>query len=454
MAVLIRCSKCGNEIQEEGKFCPFCGNRISVNENGTSNSNRSFDEEYERRKQEYSTELKRMASEKKELENKKTRLLKKKQSLMLKIGNYENLRAGKIPNCSKNTDAPDMTIVKKETSNIWYVMAIISLLEIVAQFIPWVSVYYGDAIASMSVSCGSIFELIQNVSYYSQWTEDLNGILYFLIMISVMNLCIIGINIYLLIGIVQKKYDNLVFKGELAGWGAIGLSVIMFLMVWGINLSMEEDYWRIISLHQGMGIWFILASGIAMAAASGYASKEMQNEKNLEVLSVDITNFDPVLPIRFDKLTVTRNDNLELELSFNEFDWTYIEELVAGIQLIGSTGRVETFARNVAFNKCGNHIFRAEFPDANYDFEAVSEARINIMKYMIYGNNKRDVEFGSGYSILGDYTADELRQLKRSEKTPVFCLEKELGENRQCSCGQIYSQKLHTCPLCGKERKA
>lgn len=190
-----------------------------------------------------------------------------------------------------------MTIVKKETSNIWYVMAIISLLEIVAQFIPWVSVYYGDAIASMSVSCGSIFELIQNVSYYSQWTEDLNGILYFLIMISVMNLCIIGINIYLLIGIVQKKYDNLVFKGELAGWGAIGLSVIMFLMVWGINLSMEEDYWRIISLHQGMGIWFILASGIAMAAASGYASKEMQNEKNLEVLSVDITNFDPVLPI-------------------------------------------------------------------------------------------------------------------------------------------------------------
>ena len=446
MAVLIRCSKCGNEIQEEGKFCPFCGHRISVNENGTSNSNRSFDEEYERRKQEYSTELKRMASEKKELENKKTRLLKKKQSLMLKIGNYENLRAGKIPNCSKNTDAPDMTIVKKETSNIWYVMAIISLLEIVAQFIPWVSVYYGDAIASMSVSCGSIFELIQNVSYYSQWTEDLNGILYFLIMISVMNLCIIGINIYLLIGIVQKKYDNLVFKGELAGWGAIGLSVIMFLMVWGINLSMEEDYWRIISLHQGMGIWFILASGIAMAAASGYASKE--------VLSVDITNFDPVLPIRFDKLTVTRNDNLELELSFNEFDWTYIEELVAGIQLIGSTGRVETFARNVAFNKCGNHIFRAELPDANYDFEAVSEARINIMKYMIYGNNKRDVEFGSGYSILGDYTADELRQLKRSEKTPVFCLEKELGENRQCSCGQIYSQKLHTCPLCGKERKA
>ena len=48
----------------------------------------------------------------------------------------------------------------------------------------------------------------------------------------------------------------------------------------------------------------------------------------------------------------------------------------------------------------------------------------------------------------------QIKQLKRSEKTPVFCLEKELGENRQCSCGQIYSQKLHTCPLCGKERKA
>ena len=129
--------------------------------------------------------------------------------LKYKIGNYENLRAGKIPNCSKNTDAPDMTIAQKETNNIWYIMAIISLVEIVAGFIPWVSIYYGDVIEGMSVSCGSIFELIQKVSNYSQWAEDLSGILNLLILIAVLNICVIGSNIYFLISVIQKKYDGL-----------------------------------------------------------------------------------------------------------------------------------------------------------------------------------------------------------------------------------------------------
>lgn len=43
-----------------------------------------------------------------------------------------------------------------------------------------------------------------------------------------------------------------------------------------------------------------------------------------------------------------------------------------------------------------------------------------------------------------------------TDKTPhymVMCMERNIGENHQCCCGQVYSNKNNKCPLCGKERR-
>ena len=453
MAELIRCPRCGKEIPKEGTFCPSCGSKFSANRIHTSDNIRA-NEDYEKRKQQYDSELRKKSEENREQQLKKEKLLKKKSCLKLKLDNYENLMAGKIPNCSLGIDAPDMPKTEaKEDKTIWYIMAAISLVEIIAGFIPWITVYYGDFISGMSISCGSIFDLMQKAEYYSQWSDDITKMLYPIMMVLVANLVVIGINIYFLITFLQKKYDELEYKAEAAGGTAIGLSILMLFMIWWWNSNASVDSWRLISVHQESGVWVIMASGIAMMVAV-YKAKEIYHVTFPEQLSVDVTNFDPVLPIRFGRLKVRREDNFELRLDCKEFDCEPIEEIVAGIQLVKNTGRVETLIRNVTFKKKGDGVFEAEIPDANYDFDPVSEARINVVKYIMMDARKEVTEFGSGYSVMSDFTVDELGRLKRSGRTPVWCIEKELGEDHQCSCGQIYSQKVHICPLCGKERKA
>lgn len=446
------CPVCGKEIPNEGKFCPFCGNKIIADMRAVPVNNVQENEADVKIKERYVSDLKEKTAEYKALEKKKTKLIKEKQSIELKINNYRNLKAGKIPNCIQNMDAPEMTTGRTDMNNIWYVIAGIALAEILVNFVPWITLYYGgrDWIGDHSVSLANIFNLIQTVAEYSRYIDELCGVLYFLVAITVLDLGLIGINIFLLVGIAQRNQEELEFRAEAAGWGAILLSIFMFLATWGINSSVREESWDLISLHQEAGLWLLLITGIAMAATV-YTIKGVNNVKSVEILNVNVTNFDPVLPIRFDYLKVRRYQELEVELSCKEFECDAIDKIVAEIQLIKGRN-IETFKKNVTFRRNSDQRFIADVSDENYEFANITEARVNVINYSMYVGKKEIVELGSGYSVLSDYSAEDLDWIKLSETNPVFCIEKEFGNEYQCSCGQIYSKKRSVCPLCGKER--
>ena len=91
--------------------------------------------------------------------------------------------------------------------------------------------------------------------------------------------------------------------------------------------------------------------------------------------------------------------------------------------------------------------------DAGYDLDGIASARINILAYNIYKSQKKHEEKGSGISAYSDYSVDELRSARFASSNMVMCMEKNIGENHQCCCGQVYSNKNNKCPLCGKERR-
>lgn len=45
------------------------------------------------------------------------------------------------------------------------------------------------------------------------------------------------------------------------------------------------------------------------------------------------------------------NDELVLKLTYAEFEWTYIEEIIADVQLVKADGSIKTLARNAVFEK-------------------------------------------------------------------------------------------------------
>ena len=57
--------------------------------------------------------------------------------------------------------------------------------------------------------------------------------------------------------------------------------------------------------------------------------------------------------------------------------------------------------------------------------------------------------------MYSDYSVEDIRRVRSSYGAPriVMCKEKNIGSEHQCSCGQIYSNKLNICPLCGKTRQ-
>ena len=75
------------------------------------------------------------------------------------------------------------------------------------------------------------------------------------------------------------------------------------------------------------------------------------------------------------------------------------------------------------------------------------------MKYIISGCSEKEIETGSGYSVLSDYIPEELALVRSSEESFVICEEKNLMMEHQCSCGQIYAKRLQSCPMCGKSRR-
>lgn len=445
---MMRCPKCGKEILKDANFCSFCGTKIEdcITESIVQEDNT---EEYEKEKLQYSEEINKLADNYNVLKNEEITLIKKRQSLKLKVDNYHKLMEGEFPNCEKNEDVPDMAVVENDTKGIWRIMIVISLEGIIAALIPWATVYFENSLRGMSLSCMKVLLLVvRDVAFYDKWSESgaVNSMLYLLVGVSILSLCIVGLNIYFLAGVIQKKQEELSYRAIAAGVSSMVLSVCMFLLVLSINSSLNK--W--LTLRAGLGIWFLGITGAALVIGACVGRKR-KTEKM--IYEWDVINFDPVLPIRCEKLKIIQEYDLELELTCEEFEWTNIEGIIAEVQMVKNTQSLETLARFVTFSKSEDKKFSAELPDTRFDFDDVLTVRVNILKYIISRDSEKKIETGSGYSVLSDYIPEELALVRDSEESFVICQEKNLMMEHQCSCGQIYAKRLQICPMCGKSRR-
>lgn len=435
------CPNCGRRVSEQGTFCPFCGAEI--------NKNPVAKKPVANRPQ-YTKEMQQKISQQMELNKRVQRLKKKKEILELKINNYDRLSKNEIPNCRPNENAPDMEvrIKQKETFDVkWTAAAVTAFIECISVFIPWVSIYYGRIIQGMSISCAGFFELVYGLLSGNEWIEYQKEWLTPFVVIDLFGFIVLGLNAYFIWKILKKEKD-LERLGFCAGGSGLFVVILLFLYKLFIKANMGDDYeW--IAIYTQIGFWLMFIGGIVLVCIM-----QFYEEENKKVnLKLEVLNYDPVIPIRMKHLTITSKNNgyLVLELLYDEFEWTFIEDLTVNIQLVKRNGSAWTLVRSAVFDKKGEGVTVFQIPDEGYDFENIESARVNILSY----NISKQQEIGCGYSVYSDYSAEDIRRVRSSYGAPhvVMCSEKNIGNEHQCSCGQIYSNKLNICPLCRKIRQ-
>ena len=318
---------------------------------------------------------------------------------------------------------------------------------------PWVTLNYGDywEQEKISCSCTHFFELASMVSRSNDLEfKNMFGPLRFVSMIGFIMIFLNGIFI---VRVLQKKSSEQI--GTSAGLSGIIVSLGSFLAILNLRSSLEDNGWSGISVDTQVGVWMMLLAGIALICVIVFYKSDTEIEtKNKLDLELEVMNYDPVLPIRMKTLKIRKeNDKLILELTYAEFEWASIEEFIVDIQLVRYDGTVNTFAQNALFEKKGQNFARFQLQDAGYDLDSIASVRVNILVYNIYKSQKKYEEKGSGFSAYSDYSVDELRSARFASSNMVMCMEKNIGENHQCCCGQVYSNKNNKCPLCGKERR-
>lgn len=411
MTKVKRCSQCGKEVSQGGSFCPFCGNII--NETVKSESRESaidgLDNDIQKK---YQNDINKKLQKQKQLEYQKENLLKKKNSLGLKIYNYSKIIQKEIPCCERNKTAPNMPVIKTENSKMdvkWYIAACIAVLEFISGFMPWVSLYYADLFQGQTISCAGIFDLLNDISKFQDWTNSTPEVLGVFVFIIMFGFVMLFINGYFIAQVLQKKESEV--SGTIAGISGIVVSVAILLYKWNLDISMEEDNWKWISINTQVGVWLMLLAGIALICVIVFYKSDTEAEtKNKPNLEFEVMNYDPVLPIRMKTLKIRKeNGKLILELTYAEFEWASIEEFIVDIQLVRYDGTVNTFAQNALFEKKGQNFARFQLQDAGYDLDSIASARVNILGYNIYKSLKKYEEKGSGFSAYSDYSVDELR---------------------------------------------
>ena len=105
------------------------------------------------------------------------------------------------------------------------------------------------------------------------------------------------INGYFIAQVLQKRESEV--SGTIAGISGIVVSVAILLYKWYLDISMEEDGWRWISINTQVGVWLMLLAGIALICVIVFYKSDTEAEtKNKSNLEFEVMNYDPVLPIR------------------------------------------------------------------------------------------------------------------------------------------------------------
>lgn len=207
MTKVKRCSQCGKEVSQGGSFCPFCGNIINENVKSESRESAIYGLDDDTQKK-YQTDINKKLQKQKHLEYQKENLLKKKKSLGLKIDNYSKIIQKEIPSCERNKTAPNMPVIKIENSKMdvkWYIAACIAVLEFISGFMPWVSLYYADLFQGQTISCAGIFDLLNDISKFEDWTNSTPEVLRVFVFIIMFGFVMLFINGYFIAQVLQKR---------------------------------------------------------------------------------------------------------------------------------------------------------------------------------------------------------------------------------------------------------
>lgn len=299
MTKVKKCSQCGKEVPQGGTFCPFCGNIININGKVESRESGRCEVDDDIQKK-YRNDINEKLQKQKQLEYQKENLLKKKKSLGLKIDNYSKIMKKEIPRCERNKTAPNMPVIKTENSKMdvkWYIAAVIAVVEIISGFMPWVSLYYADLFQGQTISCAGIFDLLNDISKFEDWTNSTPEVLRVFVFIIMFGFVMLFINGYFIAQVLQKRESEV--SGTIAGISGIVVSVAILLYKWYLDISMEEDGWRWISINTQVGVWLMLLAGIALICVIVFYKSDTEAEtKNKSNLEFEVMNYDPVLPIR------------------------------------------------------------------------------------------------------------------------------------------------------------
>lgn len=353
-----------------------------------------------------------------------------------------------IAGCYENSDVSDMRTVTIEKKNPLYVMLMLAVLELVAGFVPWATIWYGEIISGESVSCISIPQLMQDMSYYQSWADDIFEIQGSMLFFAVLILSVVILDAWLLKEVICKNEKGTVLWGKIVGGSGISVAGLFGVCVEMLKGDFSNEEWRIVSLRRDSGGWFMLIVSIGLLVAAFWCEKIVQENRKKQIYEIEVLNYDPVLPVRIHELRIQQGDYLKFNLICRQFDWKIIDTLVADIQLITEYGDIVTLSRNMAFTRLKNDQYSAKLSEVNYNFENIQSAKINIKSYSI----ENEMEAGSGYSVDSDYSLLEIKKLRAMEPRAVVCKEKNFIAGHCCSCGQIYSNELYICPLCGKKK--
>lgn len=485
----MKCLQCGREIQEDSRFCVYCGQKVSQ---------REYDQEIKT----YQESLKKLEKEQAELEKKKEEMIQKKKDLKLNLDNYIRLQKGEYEECHRWKSAPaeDGTARQQQTekaakqTNIKILFLVFNFICCGSVFLSWVKVPLFAQImdyAGVDYSL-NILNMVRVLPFLEEGIREGGGTLSELCTVLMMDLILFLILMIILIGIhiwcisvILKNNAELYMHQNMrtASLYGIACGTGVWFIGFCTNVWLQNnigDYYEYVgmSLKTDVGVWLVFVVSIA-----GYiCAKIIYNEDAVEkkednCTALEITNYDPVLPFRAIRLLISQRSSFTGysftgSLKVMSFLHRTIDRVEAEIHVITNRGQkfvipAMTFLRSES-SKGDEVVLNGQLYGKQLDcnFNDLREAKLYVRQYntdtvdlcteqetVKESSFLETLEEGSGFSVDSDFIIGDLKVLRRQYGDSYMKREGSRGECWMCSCGQIYDRKLKNCPLCGKERQ-
>lgn len=485
----MKCLQCGREIQEDSRFCVYCGQKVSQ-------------WEYDQEIKTYQESLKKLEKEQAELEKKKEEMLQKKQDLKLNLDNYIRLQKGEYEECNRwrSESAAAGAAWKQETekivkhTNIKILFLALSIICCGSVLLSWVNVPLFAQImdyAGVDYSL-NIFNMIKVLPFLGEGIGEGGGtiselctaLMLDLILFLILMIILLGLQIWCISVILKNNAELYMYQNMRTAslYGIACAACVWFICfctnVWLQNYLGDYSGYVGMALEADFGVWLVLGVSVAGYICAKIAYSEDTDEKKEDnCAALEITNYDPVLPFRAIRLLISQRSSFTGysftgSLKVMSFMHRTIDRVEAEIHVITNRGQklvvpAMTFLRPES-SKGEEVVLNGQLYGKQLDcnFNDLREAKLYVRQYntaMVDLCTEQEtvkesifletLEEGSGFFVDSDFITGDLKLLRRQYGDSYMKREGSRGECWMCSCGQIYDRELKNCPLCGKERQ-